>query len=128
MVRLSETGCAMAFVTPKAATAAELKAELEAERAGAPFLIHRDAGAIHRIVALGRGGQSFWIGRRPSADLCLAWDDEVSRMHAQLEPVGGEWTLVDDGLSRNGSFVNGERVAGGGGWSTATRSASAPPC
>jgi DNA-binding NarL/FixJ family response regulator len=27
-----------------------------------------------------------------------------------LEPVGAEWTLVDDGLSRNGSFVNGERV------------------
>ena len=33
-------------------------------------------------------------------------------MHAELEPSGGEWTLVDDGLSRNGSFVNGERVNG----------------
>ena len=36
----------------------------------------------------------------------------MSRTHAQLELVGDEWTLVDDGLSRNGSFVNGERVAG----------------
>jgi pSer/pThr/pTyr-binding forkhead associated (FHA) protein len=26
--------------------------------------------------------------------------------------VGEEWTLVDDGLSRNGSFVNGSRVHG----------------
>jgi hypothetical protein len=42
----------------------------------------------------------------------LAWDSEVSRTHAQLELIGGEWALVDDGLSRNGSFVNGERLAG----------------
>jgi hypothetical protein len=33
-------------------------------------------------------------------------------VHAVLEPVGGAWTLVDDGLSRNGSFVNGERMRG----------------
>jgi pSer/pThr/pTyr-binding forkhead associated (FHA) protein len=33
-------------------------------------------------------------------------------VHAELEPSGGVWTLVDDGLSRNGSFVNGERVNG----------------
>jgi DNA-binding CsgD family transcriptional regulator len=26
--------------------------------------------------------------------------------------VGGDWTVVDDGLSRNGSFVNGDRLAG----------------
>jgi len=36
----------------------------------------------------------------------------VSRAHALLEPVGEEWTLVDDGLSRNGSFVNGSRIRG----------------
>jgi pSer/pThr/pTyr-binding forkhead associated (FHA) protein len=33
-------------------------------------------------------------------------------VHAELEPTGGEWTLVDDGLSRNGSFVNGHRMHG----------------
>jgi hypothetical protein len=37
-------------------------------------------------------------------------DTQVSRTHALLELVGEEWTLVDDGLSRNGSFVNAERV------------------
>jgi hypothetical protein len=36
----------------------------------------------------------------------------VSRTHALLEPAGEEWTVVDDGLSRNGSFVNGNRVHG----------------
>ena len=35
----------------------------------------------------------------------------MSGAHAQLERIGGsDWTLTDDGLSRNGSFVNGERV------------------
>jgi FHA domain len=31
---------------------------------------------------------------------------------AQITVVGDECTLVDEGLSRNGSFVNGERVGG----------------
>jgi hypothetical protein len=52
------------------------------------------------------------IGRREQSDVPLTWDAEVSRAHALLEPVGEEWTLVDDGLSRNGSFVNGSRVHG----------------
>jgi pSer/pThr/pTyr-binding forkhead associated (FHA) protein len=36
----------------------------------------------------------------------------VSRSHAQLERVSSDWMLVDDGLSRNGSHVNGERILG----------------
>ena len=52
------------------------------------------------------------IGRLEHNQLALGWDPEVSRTHAQLELVGGEWMLADDGLSRNGSFVNGERVPG----------------
>jgi pSer/pThr/pTyr-binding forkhead associated (FHA) protein len=42
----------------------------------------------------------------------LTGDDEVSALHAELERVGDTWTLLDDGLSRNGSFVNGRRVNG----------------
>lgn len=42
----------------------------------------------------------------------LDWDAKVSRLHAQLERVEAEWTLVDDGLSHNGSYVNDTRVAG----------------
>jgi hypothetical protein len=42
----------------------------------------------------------------------LDFDPEVSRIHAELVSVGGGWTVLDDGLSRNGTFVNGERVVG----------------
>ena len=45
-------------------------------------------------------------------DVPLAWDEEVSRLHAELEHIKGEWALVDDGLSRNGSYLNGERIKG----------------
>jgi pSer/pThr/pTyr-binding forkhead associated (FHA) protein len=53
-----------------------------------------------------------WVGRSPSADVRLGWDEEVSALHAQIEVVRDECTLVDDGLSRNGSYVNEERVHG----------------
>jgi pSer/pThr/pTyr-binding forkhead associated (FHA) protein len=100
---------------PKAATAGELKAQLEAERAGIPFLVYRDAAGEQRILSLDEvDSGTLWIGRRPGSDLCLEWDAEVSGVHAGLERAGGEWTLADDGLSRNGSYVNGERVRGPG--------------
>ena len=41
-------------------------------------------------------------------------------MHAALERTGEEWTLVDDGLSHNGTYVGGERVTAGAGCATAT--------
>ena len=74
------------------------------------FLVHRDADGEQQIVTL--ADEAVWVGRRDTVGLCLAWDAQVSGVHAELEPSGGEWTLVDDGLSRNGSFVNGERVNG----------------
>jgi len=94
----------------KPTTPVELKAQIEAERLGAPFLVHRDGDGEQRIVTL--AAEAVWVGRRDTVGLCLAWDAQVSSVHAELEPGGGEWTLVDDGLSRNGSFVNGERVNG----------------
>jgi DNA-binding CsgD family transcriptional regulator len=97
---------------PRARTAAELKAQIEAERLGRPFLVHRDEAGEQVLVVIEAGVESMWIGRSESADVSLGWDPEVSSLHAQLELVGSECTLVDDGLSRNGSFVNGERVSG----------------
>ena len=52
------------------------------------------------------------LGRRTSADVPLPWDEEVSRLHAELVRRGDDWTVSDDGLSLNGSFVNGEPVGG----------------
>lgn len=90
-------------------TPAELKARLEAERRGTPFLLYFD-GAGHQV--LHELGEPITVGRGADCDVALGWDREVSRLHAQLERVGAHWVLVDDGLSRNGSYVGGERVVG----------------
>ena len=90
-------------------TPVEVKARLDAERRGGPFLVYRDGEAAQVIVAL---DGPVTVGRRPERDVALPWDTEVSRLHAQLEPVGSDWIVVDDGLSSNGTYVNGERVNG----------------
>ena len=90
---------------------AELASVREAERTHGTFLVHRDGAGDLRVVPLGES-TSITVGRSGHNDVALAWDAEVSRTHARLELVAGEWTLVDDGLSRNGSFLNGERVTG----------------
>lgn len=97
---------------PHAATAVELKAQIEAERQGLPFLIYRDGGGAHRLLILDHALERVTLGRRDSADVALEWDDEVSRLHAELVRKGEDWTLMDDGLSLNGSFINGEPVRG----------------
>jgi DNA-binding CsgD family transcriptional regulator len=94
------------------ASAAEVAERLEASRRGVPFLVLRDGEGRQRLVDLGERDGARAIGRQPSTDIPLAWDTEVSRVHAVLEAIGDEWVLVDDGLSRNGSFVNGERIHG----------------
>jgi hypothetical protein len=91
---------------------AEIKLRLEAERHGTPFLIFRDGDEGQRIVLLDSERSPFTIGRQATSDVALTWDDEVSRAHADIESIGQVWTLVDDGRSRNGSFVNEERVHG----------------
>ena len=93
-----------------ASTPAELAARLRAERAGDPFLLYRAADGAQVIVPLqGRRGS---IGRAAENDVALGWDEEVSRLHAEFEQIAGEWTVADDGLSRNGTFVGGLRIAG----------------
>jgi pSer/pThr/pTyr-binding forkhead associated (FHA) protein len=97
---------------PQATSASELKAQIEAERGGRPFLVFRDGNGEQRIVVVEEDASALWVGRGDSADLRLEWDDEVSALHAQIEVVRDECTLLDDGLSRNGSFVGEERVDG----------------
>src|SRR3954464_12767116 len=87
----------------------ELKAELEAEREGAPFIVFR-AGPERVVRTLPEEGR-LTLGREPACDLCFD-DHEVSRLHCELEHVGGQWVLADNGLSRNGTFLNGERLLG----------------
>ena len=96
---------------PHAASVSELRAQIEAERQGRPFLTYRDAEGAQHIVTLG-AGERLTVGRHDTAGVSLPWDEKVSRLHAELEQVGEDWVVVDDGLSRNGSYVNGERVSG----------------
>ena len=96
----------------RSTSASEVVDRVHAERAGCPFVLYRDGDGHQRIAELRGSERPLCIGRGPANDIALEWDTEVSRVHAVLEPAGGHWTLVDDGLSRNGSFVNGDRVRG----------------
>jgi pSer/pThr/pTyr-binding forkhead associated (FHA) protein len=95
---------------PHAASASELKERMAVEREGAPFLVLRDAQGAQRIVRLGSVPAAMTVGRSEECDLALSWDGEVSRVHAELVRVRDAWALEDGGLSRNGSYVNGERI------------------
>jgi pSer/pThr/pTyr-binding forkhead associated (FHA) protein len=95
-----------------AQTGGELKERMDAERQEEPFVVFRDRDGTQAIVTLASGSEPLTIGRASSSDLCLDFDPEVSDLHAELERIGEHWVLIDDGLSRNGSFVNGERVSG----------------
>lgn len=97
---------------PYPATARELQAVLRAERGGTPCFVYRRPDGEQRVVGFGAQHGSLTIGRSPGADLSLHWDDQVSALHAVIERLASELTLRDDGLSRNGSYVNGERVHG----------------
>jgi hypothetical protein len=91
-------------------TAVEHDARVAAQRTGRAHLVFRD-GAGHQVIhqlPVG-GGRTVVLGRRRDCEVCLEWDLEVSRSHARLQPADGDWTISDEG-SRNGSFVNRERV------------------
>jgi len=90
----------------------ELRDRIAAERRGAPFLVYRTDAGRQVLVDLGSAGDRLTIGRRASNHVALEWDSRVSRVHAALERVGDDWAVMDDGLSHNGTWVNGERLTG----------------
>jgi hypothetical protein len=75
-------------------------------------LIFRDRNDRQRLFFFSPGSKAATVGRAPSSDLVLDWDDQVSRLHARFEDGGSGWVLVDDGLSSNGTFVNEKRLSG----------------
>jgi hypothetical protein len=93
-------------------SAPELKELMAAERAGEAFLAFRDEEGHLRLFTADGRGETSTVGRRPEMDLSIPWDSEVSGLHAELDYPGGEWTIVDDGLSTNGTYVNTERISG----------------
>src|SRR5450759_5837390 len=84
----------------------ELQQRLRADQLGEPYLLFRDAAGGQQILALEKQPSQLTLGRAAGCDVCLAWDEGISRAHARLERLGrDDWMLVDDGLSRNGSIV-----------------------
>lgn len=78
---------------------------------GEVYLAHWSERAEQRRWPLPATGGVVTVGRSPATDVCLDGDPLVSRLHATLELVAGQWTIVDDGLSHNGTYVNGRRVS-----------------
>src|SRR5687768_13474315 len=97
---------------PHSASPLELRERIDAERRGRPFLVFRDGDREQRIVDLEGAADRLSVGRAAGNGISLPWDTEVSRLHAELEAIAGEWTVSDDGLSRNGTWVNGQRISG----------------
>jgi pSer/pThr/pTyr-binding forkhead associated (FHA) protein len=87
-------------------------AEVRGRASGRPFLLYRNAAGEQTLLELTDGAEKVTIGRRETNDLPLPWDSQVSRLHAELVRMGNYWVVCDEGLSHNGTFVNGERVRG----------------
>ncbi len=90
----------------------DLQARIAAERRGEAFLLYRDGDDAQVIVDLSAAPDRLSIGRRAANGVALGWDPEVSRVHATLERAGRDWLIADDGVSRNGTWVNGSRITG----------------
>jgi pSer/pThr/pTyr-binding forkhead associated (FHA) protein len=93
-------------------TPADLKERLDAERRGTPFAVFRDATGTQHLITLDPLRPELTVGRAQECAIRIDGDNEVSRLHAVLTRRGGSWTVDDSGVSRNGTFVNGERLRG----------------
>jgi len=99
-------------LAPHSVSAAERKLLIGAERAGEAIIVFRGEDGAMCLSEAPASELARTIGRREDADLALPWDREVSGVHALLQRVGGEITIIDDGLSTNGTYVNGQRING----------------
>ena len=97
-------------------SARDLQARVEAERRGAPFLVLFDPEGAQHLVPLGAdAGDRLSIGREPGNDVALAWDREVSRVHAPSSvwpDRGRSWTTGSRATGR-GCAAHACRAAGG---------------
>jgi len=83
-----------------------------AQRAFAEIRYQDDSGpkkyfVTQDEVSIGRGGEDLWV------DLPLYANEEISREHLRLrrDPAAGSFVIVDK--SRNGTWVNGRKLAHG---------------
>lgn len=107
--------------TPKALSEESLALQSAESRPGSFIYfrrLFRDGEALRRddqgdlasdFIVLALTDEQQAVGRHPQCDIVLDWDPSVSRSHAQLVRMGGDWYVEDLG-SENGTSVNGSRV------------------
>jgi class 3 adenylate cyclase len=96
---------------PHPASASELRELIDTRYAEVPFLLYRDDSGAQQLYVLDES-RTVTIGRDSEADVCLAWDPSVSSVHAEAVRLGSHWVVSDEGISRNGTFVNDDRIRG----------------
>jgi class 3 adenylate cyclase len=79
------------------------------ENENQPLALVRVGGGVTGMV-LPIKGPAFSVGREVGNSLCVADDPEVSRVHCVIHEMGS--SLMVEDCSRNGTFLDGERVAG----------------
>ena len=89
----------------------ETKGGIETEGRRPPFLLYSDDSGLQRSFTL-EHNLPVTIGRGEEVDVSLSWDKSVSSVHAEAIRLGAKWLIRDEGISRNGTFVNSERVSG----------------
>jgi class 3 adenylate cyclase len=110
--RRTDAGGAQGVERAEPPSQANARADGDATESGHGALLrYRDDVGAERCHRLASDGL-VTIGRGEGADVSLPWDRSVSSVHAQAVKVGEHWLIADEGVSRNGTFVNGERVSG----------------
>ena len=90
-----------------------MKAELDAEHGGAPFLVFRGGDRRQVVRTLPGGRRWLTLGARTRLRLLVLPTTTRSRAcTASSSTSAGTGSLADHGLSRNGTFLNGERLHG----------------
>ena len=74
-----------------------------------PHVVVRSPSGTAQNVPL--DGERVVFGRSTEAQVSFPEDFSLSRRHLQLEPEGEGWAVEDLG-SKNGTWVNGQRLAG----------------
>jgi hypothetical protein len=97
---------------PGASHTVALKAFNKAQRLGLPLLVADDEEHGQRVFVLESHDEHLWIGRGAACDVRVEGDERASRCHAELVRVPEGWVVVDDGLSRNGTYVGSRRITG----------------
>jgi predicted component of type VI protein secretion system len=96
--------------TPTIASGLQLLVALE--RLGLPLLSRTRADGHVEAFVLESADDRLTIGRAADCDVILDDDAGVSRTHLELVRLGDGWVVEDRGLSRNGTWVDGERLDG----------------